>query len=294
MSGSLATAAEKAFGGNLLGSAGGGLASGGMSLLLPLLMSFGPALVSKLFGGQDPNDKLRQQVAMLMSPGYQNQLHGQFLNSNINSPAFTAGQNAIAAGANQTANNVSERLGAHGLNASGTSDILNSMRPSLVGNNTAQLYATADQAAQAQAMQAIQQQLQALYGTQGPSQDMQYAAAGLSNFAPYLLTSWLKSNYPGMFPSAGTNAAGGAPAAPTSTFQMPRMPSGSSATSMPAPAGGAPTPTGSLASLYAPNAGTTMNPATMSMMQPGMSTAGMTGMPQGHEWTPPAVRVGRN
>jgi len=47
-------------------------------------------------------------------------------------------------------------------------------------------------------MNAIEQQIRALLGTQGPSQTQQLFGAGMSSFGP-MLTMWLKSRYPGLF-----------------------------------------------------------------------------------------------
>ena len=47
-------------------------------LLLSALLSFGPSIVSKLFGGQDPKEKLREEIMRLLDPKNQAALTGQF------------------------------------------------------------------------------------------------------------------------------------------------------------------------------------------------------------------------
>ena len=262
-------------------------ATGGMSLLLPLLMSFGPGIISKLFGGRSPQDQLKDQINQLLDPKNLAALRAAYYNQNVNSPGFTTGQNAIAAGANQTANAVAEKMGAHGISHSGTADVLSSMGPSLVGTNQAQLYGAADTAAASQTQQTIAETIAALYKTYGQaSPDMQYAAAGWNNFTPYQ-TSWLKQNYPNLFPTGSANVG----SAPTPSTVAP------SATSYRAPTANTTVPTGSLASLYSPGnpgmASSMLNPATMSMLNPGAENGGLFGSTAGHNWTPPAVKVGR-
>ena len=44
-------------------------------------------------------------------------------------------------------------------------------------------------------MDSIRRQIEAITGTQGPSQTQKYLAGGIDAFRPYL-TAWLKSRYP--------------------------------------------------------------------------------------------------
>jgi type IV secretory pathway TrbL component len=164
----------------------------GMSLLLPLLMSFGPSIFSKLFGG-DPQQNLRDQINKLLAS--QGALTNQNYQTNISSPAYSQGQGVIAAGANQTGNNVAESLGARGLSGSGTRDVLSGLLPSLVGSQLAGLKTTAWNSAQGQAQNTIQEQLDALMKTSGPSQNQNLFAGGLEAFQPYL-QAYLRSKYP--------------------------------------------------------------------------------------------------
>ena len=254
--------------GSLLGGAAAP-ATGGMSLLLPLLMSFGPGIISHLFGGRSPADQYKDEVAKLMDPALQGALRKQFFNANVNSPGFSAGQGAIAAGANQTANQIAEKLGSHGITGSGTSAILNSAGPSLVGSEMARLYMGADQSAQQSVSDYINARLAALKGTNFSTMttnqnnpDMNYYGAGWSNFAPYL-TNYLKTNYPHLFTGAAP-----ASSAPTPTLSGPQTSQASQ----------------NLSSLSG------MTPASMSMMQPGSSDTGQLGSQQ-RQWLPPAVKV---
>lgn len=177
----------------------GGLA--GSPLLIPLLTSFGPAIWSKLFGG-NPQEKYRQQVAALYSPSHVANLTDQFYNTALNSPGFSQGMSNIAAGANQTAGNLAASLGARGIGTTGTGAILSSLTPSIVGSQQAALRSKAYESSQAQAMEQIKQQLAALTGTQGPSQTQQYLGAGISAFSPYL-QGYLSKKYPDVFGNIG-------------------------------------------------------------------------------------------
>lgn len=173
------------------------------SLLGPLLMAFGPSLISALFGGgkgTTQNDKLRQQIMALLSPQAQAQLAKQYYQQNISSPGFSQGQAVIAAGANQTANMVAENMGARGLAGTGTRDVLSGLTPSLVGSQIAGLRTAAQTQANTQAQQNIAAQIAALTGTQsGPSQSQQMFQTGIEAFTP-ALTQYLRGKYPNIFP----------------------------------------------------------------------------------------------
>lgn len=157
----------------------------GNPLFLSALLSFAPALFSKLFGN-DPQKKLRQDVRRLTGAQNVGAETNKFYQQGLASPAFSQAQGAIAAGANQTANQVQANLGARGIGTSGTGAILSSLTPSLVGSQQAGLRTSTYQGAQNQAQQSIQAQLQALMGTQGPSQTQQLFAGGLEAYLPYL------------------------------------------------------------------------------------------------------------
>ncbi len=186
--------------GNQLGpAAAGGTAAGsgsGLAGLLsgpfaPLLMAFGPALISKLFGG-DPQAQLRKRIAKLTGAENVGRLTNQHYQNALASPAYSQAQGTIAAGANQAGANLQGALGARGIGTSGSAAVLSSLIPSLVGNQQAGLRTSAYQGAQSQAQNQIQAMIAALQGTQGPSQTQQYLGAGLSSFAPFL-ENYLKS-----------------------------------------------------------------------------------------------------
>ena len=173
-------------------------------LLLALLSSFGPGLISSLFGNSQ--QKYRHEVSKIQSslPGLTAQQYQQI----ISSPAFAQGQGVIAAGANQASNNVAANLAQRGLGTTGTGAILSGLTPSLVGSQTASLRTAAHQTATDTAMQQIQQQLAALTGSQGPSQTQQYFAGGINALAP-LLQMWLKQRMtPGVASPITGNGAG--------------------------------------------------------------------------------------
>jgi len=152
--------------------------------LLSALLSFAPGLLSSLFG--NPAAKYRKQVAQLTSPQNVGKLTNQFYQGNIASPAYSQAQGTIAAGANQASNDIGASLAARGIGTTGTGAILSGLTPSLVGSQQAGLRTSAYNSAAGQAQNAIQKQLEALSGTQGPSQTQQYFAGGLDAFLPYL------------------------------------------------------------------------------------------------------------
>lgn len=171
------------------------------ALLLPLLLSFGPAALSKLFGGEDPKAKLRRQIMELLSPAMRAKLSEQFYRQNLQSPAFAAGQGAIATGANVASNQLSQNLGARGLGTTGTGAILSSLTPSLIGKGISGLHVAAEQDARAAADKSIADQIAALTGTQGPSETRQFVGAGIGAFTPYL-AAYLRAKYPTFMPPA--------------------------------------------------------------------------------------------
>lgn len=177
-------------------------------MLMALLTSFGPAALSKLFGN-DPQAKLRKQIMQLLSPQNAAKLTNQFYQQGISSPAFSQGQQAIAAGANQASNSLAGNLGARGIGTTGTGAVLSSLTPSLVGSQQAGLRSGFYNQAQEQAQNSIQQQIAALTGTSGPSETQKYLAGGLDAFSPFL-QSWLKQRFggtqgytPGTLPQTG-------------------------------------------------------------------------------------------
>lgn len=185
-------------------------------LLLSALFSFAPGLFAHLFGG-DPQAKLRHQINALLAPGNVTKLTNQFYQQALGSPAYSQAQGTIAAGANQTANQVAANLGARGIGTTGTGAVLSGLTPSLVGSQQAGLRTTAYNAAGSQAHSTIEQQIAALMGTSGPSQGQQLFAGGLESFGP-MLTAWLRAKYPGSFqfgqPTAAAVPQWGPPAIP--------------------------------------------------------------------------------
>lgn len=167
------------------------------ALLLPLLLSFGPAVFSKLFGGEDPQAKLRRQINLMLTPEYLAKLKEELYRQNLQSPAYSQAQRTIATGANATANNVASSLAARGIGTSGTGAILSGLTPSLVGSQTAGLRTAAYDAAGSDAQQTIARRIAALTGTQGPSQTQQFLGAGLENFQPYL-QAYLRAKFPSL------------------------------------------------------------------------------------------------
>lgn len=157
-----------------------------LSLLAPLLVNFGPALFSKLFGGDDPQQKILKATMALLSPAMRARVTEQYYQQNIASPAYSQAQSTIAAGANQTANLTAQNLAARGIGTTGTGAVLSSLTPSLIGSQTAQLRTSAHDAASKMATEEIQARISALQGTGGPSQTQKYVAAGIEGFQPYL------------------------------------------------------------------------------------------------------------
>lgn len=193
------------------GAAGLG-AAGGMPWLWPLLLSFGPGLLARLFGGNS-NAILRQRVQQLTSPQNVNLLTGKFYNQALGSPAYSQALGTIAAGANESGNQMAQKLGSAGIGNTGTGAVLSSLVPSLIGSQRAGLQTQAYGFGQSQAQNYINEQLKALYGTQGPSYQGQLFGAGLAGFGPYL-QAWLRQRYPNSFGTMpwsgyGNNANGG-------------------------------------------------------------------------------------
>jgi hypothetical protein len=167
-----------------------------MSLLLPLLMHFGPAVFAKLFG-TDPNQKLRREIMALLTPESMARLTEQFYRQNLQSPAYSQAQQTIATGANQTANDVAQNLAARGIGTSGTGAVLSGLTPSLVGSQLAGVRVAAHNQAAGAAQENIGRQISALTGTQGPSQSQQLFAGGLESFQPYL-QAYLRTRFPNL------------------------------------------------------------------------------------------------
>ncbi len=163
-------------------------------LLLPLLVTMGPSLLSKLFGGNQQAE-LRSMIARLSSPGMLAKMQGQFYNQNLQSPAYSTAQATIGAGANQTANSVASSLAERGIGTTGTGAVLSGLTPSLVGSQMGRLRTDAWNSAQSSTSDWLKAQIAALTGTQGPSQTQQLFAGGLEAFGPFL-RAYLKSKYP--------------------------------------------------------------------------------------------------
>lgn len=173
------------------------------ALLGPLLMSFGPSLLSGLLGRRaDPQAQLRAQIMALLSPENQGRLTNQFYGQFLGSPAYQAAQGNIAAGSNATQGLLAQRAGAGGYSNSGTGALMSSISPSIVGGQQATLRAQGYGMAQNQAQESIQNMLQGLYGTSGPSQTRQLFGAGLDAFAPYL-QAYFRKQYPDIFGQMG-------------------------------------------------------------------------------------------
>ncbi len=149
------------------------------------MLSFSPALFSKLFGG-DPQKKYRQQVQKLTSAQNVGNETNKFYQQGLASPMYSQAQGAIAAGANQASNQVAGNLAQRGIGTTGTAAVLSGLTPSLVGSQQAGLRSSTYQGAQNQAQQSIQAQLAALNGSQGPSQTQQLFSGGLEAFGPML------------------------------------------------------------------------------------------------------------
>lgn len=163
------------------------------ALLLPMLLSFGPSFIQRLFG--DPKEKLRKQVEALLSPhnigATTNSLYQQMLAS----PAYSAALGNIATGANQTGNEVKANLAARGLGTTGTGAVLSGLVPSLVGSQQSSLKSGAYGLAHQTALKQIQDRIANLTGTYGPSSSQQMFAGGLQAFGPYL-EAFLRQRYP--------------------------------------------------------------------------------------------------
>lgn len=187
------------------GMAAGAAVPGLNALILPLLAAFGPAIFSKLFNkGQDT----QKQIEELLKPETLAKLREEFYRQALQSPAYSQAQGTIAAGANQTANNVAASLAARGVGTTGSGAILSGLTPSLVGSQTAKLRTDAYGVANESALANLKERLAALTNKQ-PSQSQQMLGAGLESFGPYL-TQFLKARYPGTFgnltvPGGGTS-----------------------------------------------------------------------------------------
>lgn len=149
------------------------------------LFSFGPGLLARLFGG-DSNERLRRQVMALTNAGNVTRLTNQYFQSGLGSPAYSQALGTIAAGANQSANDVARNLAMSGIGSSGSGAVLSGLTPSLIGSQRAGLTSALYNASQQQAQNQIEQQLRALFGTQGPSYSGQLFGAGLAALGPML------------------------------------------------------------------------------------------------------------
>ena len=201
------TGASRSMAGSLLGmpAFGGGASAGLMAALgpmaMPLLMSFLPSIISSL--SPDPKKKMLEEVNRLQSHENIAALANKYYQTAMAGPAYQGALGSIASGANQTAGNLAQSLGARGIGTTGTGAILSSLTPSIVGSQQAALRAKAYESSQQQAMDEIKARISALTGTQGPSQTQQYLGAGMSAFSPYL-QQFLKTKYPGTFGDMNT------------------------------------------------------------------------------------------
>lgn len=186
----------------LSGGGLGGLLAGLGPMAIPLLASFAPAIFSKLFGG-NPQQNLRDQIAKLQSPENIAALANKYYQTAMAGPAYQGALGSIASGANQTAGNLAQSLGARGIGTTGTGAILSSLTPSIVGSQQAALRTKAYESSQQQAMDEIKARISALTGTQGPSQTQQYLGAGFSSALKYL-DPYLMHKYPEVFGNMNT------------------------------------------------------------------------------------------
>lgn len=157
-----------------------------IKLLTSALMSFGPAIFNRIFGGDDPQQKLLKQTMALLSPQHLAKVTEQIYQQNIASPAYSQAQRTIAAGANATSNLTAQNLAARGIGTTGTGAVLSSLTPSLVGNAMAGIRTQAYDAAGRTAQQNIGSQIDALKAGSGPSDTRKMVGAGIENFQPYL------------------------------------------------------------------------------------------------------------
>ena len=153
---------------------------------LALLTSFGPMLLSKLFGGQSSGEQAMSKIRALYDPAYRAKLQAQYYQQNLQSPAYSQAQGTIAAGANQSASQIASNLGATGLTPSGTGAIMSGLIPSMVGHNLAGLRTTAYNAGGTAADQSIEGMVRAIMGTMGPSQTQQLLGGGMDAFSKFL------------------------------------------------------------------------------------------------------------
>jgi hypothetical protein len=153
---------------------------------LALLTSFGPMLLSKLFGGQSSGQQAQDKIRALYDPAYRAKLQAQYYQQNLQSPAYSQAQGTIAAGANQSASQIASNLGQTGLTSSGTGAIMSGLIPSMVGHNLAGLRTTAYNAGGTAADQSIEGMVRAILQTQGPSQTQQMFGAGTDAFSRFL------------------------------------------------------------------------------------------------------------
>ena len=178
-----------------------------MALLLPLLSSLAPGLLSKLFGGKDPNQQYRQNVQNLLAPQNLARLTQGYYSQALGSPQYALGQRQIAAGTNATQNALAGNAAMSGVSNSGAGNLAQSIGPSLAGNQMAQLQAGMYGQAQNQAQNNIQQQIGALGGQMPVSQNMSLCGGGLAALGP-LLQQLLSRGRGGMGGYPGYSAGG--------------------------------------------------------------------------------------
>jgi hypothetical protein len=165
-------------------------------LFLPILLSFGPAGIAKLFGHKTPEEKAREQIEQLLAN------RSKMVNENfrqvVSSPAYSAAQGSIATGANQASNNVAANLAERGIGTTGTGAVLSGLTPSLVGSQNAKLLSSAHSTATDMFESELQKRIAAINGAAGPSRSAQLFGGGLDAFRPYL-NAYLKQKFPGMY-----------------------------------------------------------------------------------------------
>lgn len=164
------------------------------------LLSFLPGLLGKLgVFGEDPAQKLRREIMQLTSPQNVARLTNQNYQQFLQSPGYSQAQTSVLGGANAAGNQLRSSLGSRGLASSGIGALANAIQGSTAGLKLGGLQAQGYQSAQQQTQDMIRQQIAALTGTAGPSQNTQLLSAGLAQFGNFLLPKLL----------GGTQAGGG-------------------------------------------------------------------------------------
>ena len=172
-----------------------------------LLLAFGPAAISKLFGHKTPEQKAREQIEQLLAN--RAKMTTENFRQVVSSPAYSAAQGSIATGANQASNNVAANLAERGIGTTGTGAVLSGLTPSLVGSQQSALLANAHKQATDMFESEFQKRIAAINGAAGPSRTAQLLGGGLDAFAPYL-QAYMKHKFPQVYqtPITGQTVSG--------------------------------------------------------------------------------------